>query len=192
MAREGRFEKTNPVCLNPLSLRALCAILSIGCFVFAAFAEDRPAPIPAGNPATLTAGKPAMPAVNQPVMFNTPEADAILAALQVFPPDNPWNEDISKLPVLKNSEAMIATIGPEKKLAYNLDMAFVLVPGDQQRVEAKILSYPGESDKGPYPIPDNAPVEGWPLDGRTLAAAQSARARRPARDRGGPGEPDAL
>jgi hypothetical protein len=113
-----------------------------------------------------------MPAVNQPVMFNTPEADRILAALQVFPPDNPWNEDISKLPLLANSKEIIAAIGPQKKLAYNLDMAFVLVPGDQPRVEAKILSYPGESDKGPYPIPDNAPVEGWPLDGRTLAAAQ--------------------
>jgi hypothetical protein len=134
------------------------AALGAACFSFLSSAGDRPA----------------MPAVTQPVMFNTPEADRILAALQVFPPDNPWNEDISKLPVLKNSEEMIATIGPQKRLAYNLDMAFVLVPGDQKCVEARILSYPGESDKGPYPIPDNAPVEGWPLDGRTLADAQSA------------------
>jgi hypothetical protein len=54
-------------------------------------------------------------------------------------------------------------------------MGFILVPGDQKRVETTILSYPGESDKGPYPIPDNAPVEGWPMDGRSLAAAQSGR-----------------
>lgn len=133
------------------------AALGALCFGFVTSADDRPP----------------MPAVTQPVMFNTPEADKILAALQVFPPDNPWNEDISKLPLLKNSEAMIATIGPQKKLAYNLDMNFVLVPGDQERVEAKMLGYAGESDKGPYPIPDNAPIEGWPLDGRTLAAAQS-------------------
>ena len=153
------------------------AALGAACLGFLSFAGDRPA----------------MPAVTQPVMFNTPEADKILAALQVFPPDNPWNEDISKLPVLKNSEAMIATIGPQKKLAYNLDMNFVLVPGDQERVEAKLLGYAGESDKGPYPIPDNAPIEGWPLDGRTLAAAQSgAEDTRPARDRRGPGEPHAL
>lgn len=135
------------------------AALGVACFGFLSSAGDRPP----------------MPAVTQPVMFNTPEADRILAALQVFPPDNPWNEDISKLPVLKNSEEMIATIGPQKRLAYNLDMAFVLVPGDQRRVEARILSDPGESDKGPYPIPDNAPIEGWPLDGRTLADAQSAK-----------------
>jgi len=103
------------------SLRILMgAVLGAACFSFLSSAGDRPA----------------MPAVTQPVMFNTPEADRILAALQVFPPDNPWNEDISKLPVLKNSEAMIATIGPQKKVAYNLDMNFVLVPGDQERVEA--------------------------------------------------------
>ncbi len=178
--REGRSEKTNPIYPNILSRRMLVALLGVGCFAFAAFADDwsatvtaaKPITLTAGKPATMTAGKPAMPAVNQPVMFNTPEADAILAALQVFPPDNPWNEDISKLPVLTNSKEMIATIGAEKRLAHNLDMAFVLVPGDQPRVEAKILSYPTESDKGPYPIPDNAPIEDWPLDGRTLAAAQ--------------------
>jgi hypothetical protein len=122
----------------------------------------------------LSAGeKPAAPAITRPVMFNTPQADRILASLQVFPPDNPWNEDISKLPVLKNSAEIIATIGPEKSLAYNLDMSFILVPGDQPKVEAKIVSYPDESDPGPYPIPDNAPIENWPLDGRTLEAAQA-------------------
>jgi hypothetical protein len=124
---------------------------------------------------SFAAERPAMPAVSQPVMFNTPEADKILAALQVFPPDNPWNEDVSKRPLLQNSAQMIVAIGAAKKLAYNLDMAFILVPGNQKRVEAKLLMYPGESDKGPYPIPDNAPVEGWPLDGRTLAAAQSGK-----------------
>ncbi len=118
-------------------------------------------------------GRPTVPAITQPVMFNTPEADRILASLQVFPPDNPWNEDISKLPVLPNSAKIIASIGPEKNLAYNLDMSFILVPGDQPKVEAKILSYPDESDPGPYPIPDEAPIENWPLDGRTLEAAQT-------------------
>src|SRR5437868_4489876 len=39
---------------------------------------------------------PRLPKVTKPVLFNTPEADAILGALQVFPKNNPWNEDISK------------------------------------------------------------------------------------------------
>jgi hypothetical protein len=120
------------------------------------------------------ADRPAMPAITKPVRFDTEEADRILAALQVFPENNPWNEDISKLPVLKNSKEMIAAIGPDKKLAYNLDMCFVLVPPDQKKVDAKLLTYPDESDRGPFPIPDDAPIEGWPLDGRKLREAQEA------------------
>ena len=30
-----------------------------------------------------------MPKVDRPLMFDTPEADAILSALEVFPPDHP-------------------------------------------------------------------------------------------------------
>ncbi len=67
---------------------------------------------------------------------------------------------------------MIAGIGADKKLAYNLDMSFILVPPGQKKVPVKLVSYPDESDPGPYPIPDEAPIENWPLDGRTLADAQ--------------------
>jgi hypothetical protein len=127
--------------------------------------------------ALTTAGddRPKMPEITRPILFNTPEADKILAALQVFPPDNPWNEDISKLPVHPQSAKMIAGIGADKKLAYNLDMSFILVPPNQKKVPVKLVSYPNESDKGPYPIPDNAPIENWPLDGRPLEVAQRAR-----------------
>jgi hypothetical protein len=121
---------------------------------------------------TMGAQRPQMPEITRPVMFNTPEADRILEALQVFPQDNPWNEDISRLPVHPSSEQMIAGIGADKRLAYNLDMSFILVPPDQKRVPVKLVTYPDESDPGPYPIPDEAPIEGWPLDGRALEQAQ--------------------
>jgi hypothetical protein len=49
-------------------------------------------------------------AVTAPVLFNTPEADAVVSAMQVFPVTNPWNEDISRRPVQANSDAMIAQI----------------------------------------------------------------------------------
>src|SRR5262249_45550369 len=127
--------------------------------------------------ASVAADRPAMPAITRPVMFNTPEADKILAALSVYPPDNPWNEDISKLLVQPNSAKTIAGIGANKPLAYNLDMSFILVPPDQKKVPVKILSYAGESDPGPYPVPDNAPIEDWPLDGRQLAERQRAKER---------------
>ena len=60
------------------------------------------------------------------VMFDTPEADRILAVLQVFPPDNPWNEDISTRPVAPDSAAIIGSIGAEKSLGYNLDMVCII------------------------------------------------------------------
>src|SRR5206468_5479314 len=28
--------------------------------------------------------------------------------------------------------------------------------------EVKIVAYPGESDRGPMPVPNNIPIEGWP------------------------------
>jgi hypothetical protein len=115
---------------------------------------------------------PPMPKVTAPILFNAPEADAVLAAMQVFPKDNPWNEDISKLPVHPDSDKMIAGIGKDKKLAYNLDMGFVIVPPDQPKVDVKLGEGADESDKGPYPIPDNAPVEGWPLEGGKLEELQ--------------------
>src|ERR1700682_3828342 len=54
---------------------------------------------------------PEMPEIKKPALFNTPEADKILAAMQVFPPDSPWNEDVTKLPVHANSKKIIAKIG---------------------------------------------------------------------------------
>ncbi|HEY3128653.1 MAG TPA: hypothetical protein VGL91_04300 [Acidobacteriota bacterium] len=104
-----------------------------------------------------------MPKINRPVMFDTPEADRILETLQVFPPDNPWNEDISGLTVQTNSDNLIASIGPQKPLGFNLDMNFILVPPDQKRVDVKITTYPQESDPGPFPVAENSPIENWPL-----------------------------
>jgi hypothetical protein len=114
----------------------------------------------------------AIPEIKQPVMFNTPEADRILSALQVFPRNNPWNEDISNRPVRANSKNIIDSVGAEKPLAYNSDMGFILVPPDQKRVDVKVTTYPDESDPGPYPLPDNAPVEDWPANGVSLEAIQ--------------------
>jgi hypothetical protein len=97
-----------------------------------------------------------------PVEFNTPEADAILAKLVVFPPDNPWNTPVDAWPVAANSGAIVAAIGPDRPLRANADMGFVLVPPDQAKVPVTLTAYTEESDPGPYPVPDNAFIEGWP------------------------------
>ncbi len=119
-------------------------------------------PLPAGAAGAAPLDAAAKPSLTQPVMFNTPEADAICAALQVFPPDNPWNQAVADWPLHPDSAAIIASIGRDKPLRYNPDMAFILVPPDQPRVELLNVGYVGESDPGPFPIPDEVPIEGWP------------------------------
>jgi hypothetical protein len=105
-------------------------------------------------------------AIDRPILFDTPEADRILETLRVFPPENPWNVDISKWPLHPNSRKIIASIGQEKPFRYNTDMGFVLVPPDQKRVEVRIEGYGEESDKGPFPVPEILPIEGWPASYR--------------------------
>jgi hypothetical protein len=133
---------------HPRRLATLGVVLAIGA---AALVLAAPRP------------RPPMPKITAPVMFGTPEADRILEAMQVLPPDNPWNQDVSRLPVAKDSALLVATIGADRSLGYNLDMGFILVPPDQKRVPVKLLDYPNESDPGPYPVPDDAPIENWPL-----------------------------
>jgi hypothetical protein len=126
-----------------------------------------------------------MPAVTKPVMFDTPEADAILSALEVFPPDNPWNLLVTDWPLHPKSKEIVASIGANKPLRYNPDMAFVLVPPDQKKIDLKVVEYAAESDRGPFPVPDNTPIEGWPanyqrnpkLKGTTLDDVQRDKLR---------------
>lgn len=103
-----------------------------------------------------------MPKVDKPISFDTPEADKVLEALEVFPPDNPWNIPVADWPVHPRSKQIVATVGTNLPLRCNTDMGFVLVPPDQKKVEVKLTAYAEESDKGPFPVPDNVPIENWP------------------------------
>jgi hypothetical protein len=152
-------------------IRTLPALLLVLTCASSDVCSDTTAP-----PAVHSSGRPlpAMPDIKAPILFNTPEADQILAALQVFPASNAWNEDISSLTVLPNSKNIIAAIGADKRIAYNFDMCFVLVPPDQEKVPVKITMYPKESEKGPFPVPANAPIEEWPLNRKKLEDDQRA------------------
>ncbi len=145
-----------------MRLPTLLLMMSAG--LAACFANEPPKAVVSGDPARLARIRAAkMPAITAPVMFDTPEADAILAALEIFPPDNPWNLLVEDWPVHPDSKAIVASVGADKPLRYNPDMAFVLVPPDQKRVDVKLVEYPDESDKGPFPVPANVPIEGWPV-----------------------------
>ncbi len=88
--------------------------------------------------------------------------------LEIFPHDNPWNQDISKLKVHTNSRDYLTSIGLEKGLHPDFGtvwngapsgIPYVVVSGDQAKVPVE-FEYADESDKGPYPIPPDAPIEG--------------------------------
>ena len=123
------------------------------------------------------------PVVTSPTLFNTSAADAVISAMQIMPRDNAWNEDISRRPLLANSDAMIAQIkadlGTRQTLQPFYEMNYVLVPDNQPRVTIPFLDYPDESDldggsfpSGSYPIPANQPIETWPRGTGNLTLQQ--------------------
>jgi hypothetical protein len=116
------------------------------------------------DPARLARIKAAkMPKVDRVIEFNTPEADAICSALEVFPENNPWNLVVEDWPVHPNSKAIVNRAGAKKVFRYDADMSFIIVPPNQKRVDVKNVGYAEESDRGPFPIPANVPIEGWPV-----------------------------
>jgi hypothetical protein len=124
------------------------------------------------------------PQVARPTLFNTPEADTIVSAMQIMPVTNPWNEDISQRPRLANSDAMITQIKSDlsptrQNLRAFYEMNYVLVPDNQLRLTIPFLDYPDESDldggifpNGNYPIPPNMPIESWPKGTGSLSLSQ--------------------
>jgi hypothetical protein len=140
----------------------LSLVLLIACAVGCAQEPKKPE-VPAGPDRVERLRNAKLPKIDRPISFDTPEADAILAALEVFPEDNPWNTPVADWPLHPKSKEIVATIGNDKPLRYNTDMGFVLVPPNQKKIDVKLVSYPDESDKGPYPLPDSVPIEGWPV-----------------------------
>src|SRR5690349_12497609 len=104
-------------------------------------------------------------AERKPVKKNaTPDATA--AACTIFPADNPWNQDISALPVDPNSGNYIASINRTRQFLHpdfgsdpTYGIPYIVVSGEQQKVDVSFTDSPDESDPGPYPIPLDAPVE---------------------------------
>lgn len=88
--------------------------------------------------------------------------------VMIFPKDNPWNQDISRLPKHVQGPKYLESIGLEKGLHPDFGtvwngapsgIPYVVVGPNQPKVQVK-FEYPEESDPGPYPIPPDAPIEG--------------------------------
>ena len=85
---------------------------------------------------------------------------------QVFPADNPLNEEIASAPVSPNSASYIASIGltahlhPDFGTNPTYGIPYTVVGPAQAKVPIRFTEFPEESDPGPYPVPRDAPVEG--------------------------------
>ncbi len=85
---------------------------------------------------------------------------------RVFPASNAWHEKVSKLAVSPLSDAYIASIGanidlhPDFGSNLTYGIPYAVVPASQPKVPIHFTAYGDQSDKGPYPIPPAAPVEG--------------------------------
>ena len=100
-----------------------------------------------------------------------------VGSCSVFPADNPFNRDVSSLPVDPRSDDYIRSIGADGFLHPDFGgggqygIPFEVVPSDQREVPITFTAYGDESDPGPYPIPPNARVEGG-SDRHVLVVAQ--------------------
>ena len=89
----------------------------------------------------------------------------------LFPADNVWHADVSRLPVHPRSGAYLAAMGAGAGIHADfgsgtweggpIGIPYTVVGAGQPRVPVR-FGYAGESDPGPYPIPPDAPVEGGP------------------------------
>jgi hypothetical protein len=97
-----------------------------------------------------------------------------LGGCPLFPTTNAWNEPVAGLPVASDSTAIIASIGDEPVHAdfgsglwdgSRIGIPYVVVHGRTTPKSRVSFEYADESDKGPYPIPANVPIEGQPNAG---------------------------
>ncbi len=121
-----------------------------------------PSPTPPTRPRTVALGAATIPAIGP---------GASLHGKRLFPLDNPWNQDISSMPIDPNSPNLIRSMGPNDVLHPDFGttwrgkpngIPYIVVAGTQPLVPITFKSYGDESDAGPYPVPRNAPIEGGP------------------------------
>ena len=112
----------------------------------------------AGGVAPTAPAPPSVPLVRA---ANPP----VVAGCHMFPANNPWNTDISHDPVDPKSATYIAHMPGNLHADFGntpgYGIPFNVVPANQKKVPIS-FAYSSESDPGPYPIPPNAYIEGWP------------------------------
>jgi hypothetical protein len=101
-----------------------------------------------------------------------PPSPPKIAGCPVFPATNAWNQPVNKLPVAADSATLIRSIGLDTSVhadfgsglydGSKIGIPYVVVHGKKTPKSNVVFDYADESDKGPYPIPANVPIEGAP------------------------------
>jgi hypothetical protein len=99
-------------------------------------------------------------------------APAPIGGCPAFPPSSVWNRPVDRLPVAANSATLIRSIGLDAPVHADfgsglydggrIGIPYVVVSGKRTPQSRVRFDYASESDRGPYPIPRNVPVEGQP------------------------------
>jgi hypothetical protein len=113
-----------------------------------------------------------------------PTARGSLLGSNLFPADNPWNQNVSQAPVATNSAAIMNSIiakygngrfhpdfGQDYQLADNplYGIPYNVVHGNSTaKIPVVIDAYPDQSDLQNAPIPANAVIEGDTQNGPTV------------------------
>jgi hypothetical protein len=132
-------------CLKKYPLTALVLILSLGSFPAAGLYK---------------VSRPYQARIMSLII--TQKSPALLGrGCPLFPPDNIWNRRIVDLPVDANSQTYIASMGAGDRLHADFGRGggyrFAVSNGNDPVDEMTFES--GESDPGPYRIPEDAPIE---------------------------------
>ncbi|MBI5534760.1 MAG: hypothetical protein HY898_18685 [Deltaproteobacteria bacterium] len=147
------------------SLLAVLVLATTGCDRSAARSAPPPETVASQTPSTGAHPQPSNALPPAPALDRVPQ----IGGCAIFPPDSPWNRDISREPVDSRSAIYIAAINEGGDHNLHADFGsnpeygfpYVIVPPSQPPVPISYHKdgYPSESDPGPMPIPANAPVE---------------------------------
>lgn len=128
-----------------------------------------PTPAPTNAPrATPTPAPTAAPTATPAPTAPPAGAVSVVGGCQMFPADNPWNQDISAAPVdTANSANYLASMNAASKNLHpdfgsnpTYGIPYIVVPASQPLVPISFAAgYPSESDPGPYPYPPTTPIE---------------------------------
>jgi hypothetical protein len=76
----------------------------------------------------------------------------------VFPANNHWNVRVDRLPVARNSDRLVRKMGANERLFADFTIPYTVVSKSQPRKQVR-FRYHDHSDRGPYPIPNDVPIE---------------------------------